>query len=104
MAGGETRRRPPAPWYDRPWTSVNIKKGGLGRADDLFGDTPRRVRVPLPLPLAGAYDYVLPAGLDGRRGAIVEVPLGKRLINGVIWGDAAGDVADGPPKATSGIT
>ena len=67
---------------------------GPSGADDLFGDTPRRVRVLLPLPLAGAYDYLIPAGLDSPRGAIVEVPLGKRLINGVVWGEAAGDVAD----------
>ena len=67
---------------------------GPSGADDLFSDTPRRVRVLLPLPLAGAYDYLLPAGLDSPHGAIVEVPLGKRLINGVVWGEAAGDVAD----------
>ncbi|MGB1006868.1 MAG: primosomal protein N', partial [Thalassobaculaceae bacterium] len=72
---------------------------GPGGAADLFGDAPRRVRVLLPLPLAGAYDYLLPAGLDGRRGAIVEVPLGKRLIDGVIWGEAAGDVVDDRLKA-----
>ncbi|MEE3106825.1 MAG: primosomal protein N', partial [Pseudomonadota bacterium] len=52
------------------------------------------MRVLLPLPLAGAYDYLLPAGLDSPRGAIVKVPLGKRLIHGVVWGEAAGDVAD----------
>ena len=51
-----------------------------------MGQTARRVKVLLPLPLAGAYDYLLPEDLDAETGAFVRVPLGNRVINGVIWG------------------
>ncbi|HEY4250956.1 MAG TPA: primosomal protein N' [Roseomonas sp.] len=48
-----------------------------------------RVRVLLPLPLADAYDYRVPAGLQAAPGDIVLVPLGKREELGVVWdGDA----------------
>ena len=49
-----------------------------------------RARVLLPLPLAGAYDYRVPAGLDAPPGTLVEVPLGRRFVAGVVW-DGAGD-------------
>src|SRR6185503_13959248 len=56
------------------------------------------VGVLLPLPLAGAYDYKLPAGLNaGRpigRGALVAAPLGNREVLGVVWGAAEGTVGD----------
>ena len=45
-----------------------------------------RVSVLLPLPLAGAYDYVVPEGLTLRAGEFVIVPLGPREILGVAWG------------------
>lgn len=48
-----------------------------------------RVRVLLPLPLADAYDYRLPAGLQVAPGDIVLVPLGKREEIGVVWDGAA---------------
>ena len=53
----------------------------------------RRVSVLLPLPLAGAYDYRLPAHLDAPPGSFVRVPLGKREVAGVVWGTASGEVA-----------
>src|SRR5579883_111623 len=53
----------------------------------------RRVSVLLPLPLAGAYDYLAPAELALRPGDFVIVPLGRRELVGVVWGDAIGDVA-----------
>ena len=53
----------------------------------------RRVAVLLPLPLAGAYDYRLAAGMDAPPGSFVRVPLGKREIAGVVWGPGGGDVA-----------
>lgn len=46
---------------------------------------PRRVKVLLPLPLAGTYDYGLPDGLEAVPGDLVEVPLGGRRIVGVVW-------------------
>jgi primosomal protein N' (replication factor Y) len=48
----------------------------------------------LPLPLAGAYDYKLPLGVNARRGAVVAAPLGNREVMGVVWGPAEGTVGD----------
>ena len=56
-------------------------------------DVARRVAVLLPLPLSGAYDYLLPEGFALPRGAFVRAPLGKREILGVVWGAGTGDVA-----------
>ena len=53
---------------------------------------PPQVSVLLPLPLAGAYDYGLPTGMDAPPGSFVRVPLGKRELLGVVWGAASGDV------------
>ena len=44
-----------------------------------------RVAVLLPLPLAGAYDYQVPAGLTPEPGDFVTVPLGQRMMTGVVW-------------------
>src|ERR1700722_4480739 len=52
------------------------------------------VGVLLPLPLAGAYDYKLPAGCNAARGAVVAAPLGNRESLGVVWGAAEGIVGD----------
>src|SRR5262245_33391418 len=51
------------------------------------------VRVLLPLPLADAYDYSVPEGLEVAVGHFVVVPLGKRLTIGVVWGEGSGEVA-----------
>src|SRR3984957_9713744 len=48
----------------------------------------------LPLPLAGAYDYKLPAGNNAPRGSLVAAPLGNREVLGVVWGAAEGTVGD----------
>src|SRR5260370_33996938 len=53
----------------------------------------RTVRVLLPLPLADAYDYSVPDGLDVAAGHFVVVPLGKRETVGVVWGEGSGEVA-----------
>jgi len=47
----------------------------------------RRIRVLLPLPLEGAYDYRLPPELAAGPGSFVEVPLGGRVSLGVVWDD-----------------
>ena len=47
-----------------------------------------RVRVLLPIPVPGPYDYTAPDGLSLAPGDIVEAPLGSRLLPGVVW-DAA---------------
>ncbi|HEV2675752.1 MAG TPA: primosomal protein N' [Aliidongia sp.] len=54
---------------------------------------PGRVAVLLPLPLAGAYDYRAPEGPVPPAGSFVTVPLGQRMIVGVLW-DHSGSSAD----------
>jgi len=49
----------------------------------------------LPLPLSGAYDYRVPGHWQGppiEPGAFVSVPLGRREVIGVVWGQADGDL------------
>lgn len=53
--------------------------------------TTKRVRVLLPLPLAGAYDYRVPPDLSVIPGDFVQVPLGKQTRIGVVW-DALSDL------------
>lgn len=55
-----------------------------------------RVKVLLPLPLDGPYDYRLPPDRAALPGAFVVAPLGNRLVYGVIWGPAD---EDGVPEA-----
>jgi primosomal protein N' (replication factor Y) len=50
-----------------------------------------RIRVLLPLPLSGAYDYRVDAETGVRPGDFVRVPLGRRHLVGVVW--------DGPPAS-----
>ncbi|HEV8389524.1 MAG TPA: primosomal protein N' [Dongiaceae bacterium] len=61
--------------------------------------TDRRIGVLLPLPLSGAYDYLVPEGLDVTAGDFVEVPLGSRSVLGVVWGEAKDDVPRAKLKA-----
>jgi primosomal protein N' (replication factor Y) len=55
--------------------------------------SPTRVRVLLPLPLAGAYDYAVPDHLMVAPGDFVSVPLGARKLAGVVWGASTNEVA-----------
>ncbi|WP_456303594.1 primosomal protein N' family DNA-binding protein, partial [Acetobacter papayae] len=50
-----------------------------------------RVSVLLPMPFAGAFDYVAPAPMALQPGDIVTVPLGRRFETGVVW-DATPDL------------
>jgi primosomal protein N' (replication factor Y) len=52
-----------------------------------------RLRVLLPLPLAGALDYAAPEDAGLAPGDFVRVPLGSRTLGGVVWDGEAGDVA-----------
>src|ERR1700710_2126883 len=52
------------------------------------------VGVLLPLPLAGAYDYKLPGGVNAPRGALVAAPLGNRETLVVVWGESEGTVGE----------
>ncbi|MBE1237621.1 primosomal protein N' [Phaeovibrio sulfidiphilus] len=54
-----------------------------------------RTGVLLPLPVSGPYDYLPPANEPGglpARGTLVRVPFGRRYLEGVVWGEGAGDV------------
>lgn len=63
---------------------------------------PPCVSVLLPLPLAGAYDYAVPAGMELSPGDMVTVPLGARQRVGVVWGAAQGGVDPGRLKPVTG--
>jgi len=62
-------------------------------AEPEFDETapPRRVHVLLPLPLASAYDYAVPVGEAIQPGDFVSVPLGRRTVIGVVWGEGSAD-------------
>src|SRR5436190_9926923 len=62
------------------------------RPESVENAVPRTVRVLLPLPLADAYDYSVPEGLDVAPGRFVVVPLGRRETLGVVWGGGTGEV------------
>ena len=53
---------------------------------------PRKVvPVLIPMPAERAYSYALPEGVDASPGQIVQVPLGPRLVAGIVW-DGPADV------------
>lgn len=58
----------------------------------------QRAAVLLPLPLAGAYDYLVPPGPPLVAGAFVEVPLAGRTLPGVVWGAGSDQVDPGRLK------
>ena len=51
----------------------------------------RRVHVLLPLPLSTPYDYAVQPGESIEVGDFVTVPLGKRAVQGVVWGEGPAD-------------
>ncbi|NQW00417.1 MAG: primosomal protein N' [Rhodospirillales bacterium] len=57
------------------------------------------VAVQLPLPIGGAYDYRVGEQFSVADGDFVKVPLGPRVAQGVVWGPAAGGVAESKLKA-----
>ena len=62
-----------------------------------------RLRVLLPLPLAGAYDYAAPADETLAPGDFVVAPLGRNRFAGVVWdGPAEGAVPDAKLRAVEG--
>lgn len=52
------------------------------------------VQVLLPMALPEPYDYLTPHRDPLPPGTLVRVPLGKREVDGVVWGPAKGEVAD----------
>ncbi len=55
---------------------------------------PETVQVLLPLPLAGAYSYSVPADMALQEGDFVTVPLGPRELRGVVWSKEPSDSVD----------
>jgi len=56
-----------------------------------------RVPVLIPLPLPGAYDYLVPPDQPLHPGDVVRVPLGRREVAGVVWDRPVdGELADLP--------
>ena len=51
-----------------------------------------KVAVLVPTPAETPYTYALPAGMNAPAGAIVQVPLGPRMVAGVVWDRGAGAV------------
>jgi primosomal protein N' (replication factor Y) (superfamily II helicase) len=51
------------------------------------------VAVLLPIPAAKPYSYTVPDGMCLTAGDIVQVPLGPRLVTGIVWGEA-GEAVD----------
>ncbi|MEC8205071.1 MAG: hypothetical protein VX075_16475, partial [Pseudomonadota bacterium] len=72
-------------------TLYRMGKSGASSTDFREGAA-KRVRVLLPLPLAGPYDYRSPPDLPVIPGDFVQVPLGKQTRIGVVWDpiDASG--------------
>jgi primosomal protein N' (replication factor Y) len=66
-----------------------------------------RVKVLLPLPLSGAYDYRAPQDQPLRPGQFVTVPLGRREAIGVVWDNVleekGGAVSDDRLKDVIGV-
>src|SRR5262245_71928 len=62
------------------------RTSSLAEEDEFDAAAPReRVRVLLPLPLTGAYDYRAALSLHLQPGDFVHVPLGNRGTIGVVW-------------------
>jgi len=68
-----------------------------GRKDTAAVAQAPRVRVLLPLPLAGAYDYRVPPSASAQPGDFVVAPLNQRELIGVVW-DREGNSPE-PPVA-----
>lgn len=61
------------------------------------------IKVLLPLPLADAYDYRVPAEMHLVPGHFVVVPLGKRELVGVVWGAGTGEVPQAKLRDVIGV-
>lgn len=65
---------------------------------------PATLRVLLPLPVADGYDYLPPENLPPPpSGAPVTVPLGRKQVAGIVWGDGGGEIAASKLKAICGV-
>ena len=66
---------------------------------DLFGEKPfpRTVPVMVPVPTPVPYSYTVPEDMAVQPGSIVQVPIGPRLVPGVVW-DGSDDGKIDPKK------
>ena len=64
--------------------------------DDLFGGAPKLKTAPVlvPMPAPRAYSYSVPDDMAVEPGSIVQVPLGSRLVAGVVWDRLGEDDVD----------
>lgn len=67
------------------------------------GSVENTIKVLLPLPLADAYDYRVPAEMHLVPGHFVVVPLGKREMVGVVWGAGTGEVPQAKLRDVIGV-
>ncbi|MGI8841258.1 MAG: primosomal protein N', partial [Caulobacteraceae bacterium] len=63
--------------------------------------TPRIAQILIPLPLPEAFDYAEPEGMSLRLGDQVAVPLGPRLVRGVVAALKEGTGGNRPLKAVA---
>ncbi|MFQ5775157.1 MAG: primosomal protein N' [Kiloniellaceae bacterium] len=70
---------------DRHASAAHAAPDLADRAAPAEAAAQRRVAVLLPLPLAWPYDYFAPPELPIEPGAVVRVPLGRRVAIGVVW-------------------
>ncbi len=75
----------------------------VGAEESLEQDV-RRVAVCVPLPISKCYDYLLNVDTPCPVGTIVRVPVGHRLLWGVIWGEGDQAVATSRLKPISEIS
>jgi len=65
----------------------------MSQHHDLFVEDKQRVdkmlrmQILVPFPVARAYDYLVPETFDVQVGDYVQVPLGRREVTGVVWGE-----------------
>lgn len=82
---------------DRPAATISSDSAPQPQADGAASErgesVENTIKVLLPLPLADAYDYRVPDGMNVAPGHFVIVPLGRRELVGVAWGAGSGDVA-----------
>jgi primosomal protein N' (replication factor Y) len=88
--------------FDGPEDAPKPAECGGEDAATRRAERPRRVAVLLPLPLSGAYDYLVPDGLEVAVGDFVAVPLGPRRVAGVVWGEASDEVPSARLKPLAG--
>ncbi len=64
---------------------------------------PEVVQVLLPLPVPAAYDYAVPAHIHVETGSFVRVPLGPRVVTGVVRNSGGGNVPESRLREICGV-